>query len=234
MVIVEFEVSWSMGKNNTSWIQRLSCNILFKNAFFLEVNKLPTQFPFRAKFPLHHLNLPKLPCTNVHSLEYWSWSIVLGQSPFVAFLGIFNSLRHYSWIYGQKNKKLPISYPNPTNMKVAKEEALDVVINVIEVDWKLNSRKRAFRQKWVGMKWRNQSGLEDLMCVILQYRHNFHDCSFGFSKQFLIIQIFEISYQFSYSILGRGNINVLMALSTITPSKFPPLLPFQPTGGSMC
>lgn len=29
---------------------------------------------------------------------------------------------------------MPTSYPNPTNMEVGKEEALDVVVVVIEVD----------------------------------------------------------------------------------------------------
>ena len=77
-----------------------------------------------------------------------------------------------------------------------------VVIVVIEVNCIFNSRKLALRQKWVGIKLRNQSGLEDLMFVILHCRYNFHDYNIGFSKHFLTIQ--HVGNNSSCVILNNG------------------------------
>ena len=182
LVVVEFEVLMYPGKNKYIMI---SCQFMFLNATSCLFWRLTCCLPLCAKFPLRHLNPPSLPRTTNNSFGYWNWGVLLGRLPLATFLGNINIQRKSSWILNTKDAHI-ISQFNQHGS--GRGGGPNIIIVVIEVDWIFNLWKPILGQNWVGIKLRNQSGLEDLMCNKPHLRHQFHDCSIGFSKHFVTIQ----------------------------------------------
>ena len=111
---------------------------------------------------------------------------------------------------------------------------VDIVVVIIEANWKFKLRKSILGQKWVDIKLSNQSGLEDLMFILLHHWHYFHKYNIGLSKHSWQSNIFQITCYVSSSIMGKGSMISSMDLSSIISLELHSLLLFQPSKLQRC